>query len=332
MPHDVPRAQQVLRQLAVTHFEGCSLRQICELDPLLCAVERPVVESIMEGREEILDGLDRALGTLQPTAESLAAQTLRFVHGRNQFIEIDPAAMRELVSAHALLVPAVRSAIARAQTVDELAALLGRALRSHQANLGSLLLRMDNEAAGRGMVFREVKCAEYAIALQLRVMNVNLATLRDPVLDIGCGEHGALVRFLREQGREAFGIDRFACEQPFVQQADWLDVAVEPARWGTILSHLAFSNHFLHHHLRPGGQAERYAHKYMEILHGLQPGGTFVYSPGLPFMETLLPRRLYKVMRLPVQRAVGSVCDDELCSVYGTSVFYACHVRKAAPA
>jgi hypothetical protein len=328
MVHEIPPSLQLLRQLAVTRFEGSTLRQICELEPRLHEVEDGVIRSILEHRDELIDGLDRALGSLIETAEALSAQMQRYVHSRNQFIELDASAQQELVTVHAQLVPALRSAIARAQGPDELRELLGKALRAHQANLGTLLIRLDHEGSGRGVVFREVKCAEYAAALQLRVLNLSPHQLKTPVLDIGCGERAELVRHLREQGVEAFGVDRFVQEQPFVQQADWLEHSIDADHWGTVISHLAFSNHFLHHHLRSGGQAERYARKYMEILHGLQRGGSFVYSPGLPFMETLLPKELYTLMRLPVQRAAGSVCDDELCSVYGSSVFYSCHVQR----
>ena len=47
---------------------------------------------------------------------------------------------------------------------------------------------------------------------------------------------------------------------------------------GTVLSHLAFSQQVLHHHLRGSAGPERYARKELEILHGLRVGGAFVYE------------------------------------------------------
>ncbi|HEY0138512.1 MAG TPA: hypothetical protein VGB85_30720, partial [Nannocystis sp.] len=87
--------------------------------------------------------------------------------------------------------------------------------------------------------------------------------------------------------------------------ADWLrhDYGVE--RWGTIVSHLAFSLHLLHHHLAGRPAAFVYTELYMQILRSLRPGGVFAYAPGLPFLERLLPRGLYQCTRLTAPPGPG---------------------------
>lgn len=145
--------------------------------------------------------------------------------------------------------------------------------------------------------FGRVVCREYGPALQLEVLRVHPTDLLEPVLDLGCGERAGLVRALREMGVEAFGVDRFAPESRWTRRADWLGPPLQPRRWGTILSHMSFSNHFAHHHLRANGRFEAYAAKYAEALAALVPGGSFIYAPGLPFVEDVLPADMYEVRR-----------------------------------
>lgn len=143
---------------------------------------------------------------------------------------------------------------------------------------------------------QEVVCAEYSPATQLAVLQLDPATMKGPVLDIGCGQHAYLVRYLREQGIAATGIDRFIDHtEDYLVSADWLEYSLQPGYWGTIISNLSFSNHFLHHHQRSDSGYLRYARKYMDILAALQPGGTYHYAPQLPMIEAYLPADKYLI-------------------------------------
>jgi hypothetical protein len=93
------------------------------------------------------------------------------------------------------------------------------------------------------------------------------------------------------------GVDRSASDSTDLIQADWLDYKIEHGAWGTIISHMAFSNHFVFQHLYKHGQVEPYARQYMAILKALKPGGSFYYTPGLPFIEAYLPEDSYQVAR-----------------------------------
>jgi hypothetical protein len=104
-----------------------------------------------------------------------------------------------------------------------------------------------------------------------------------------------LVNFLRDNGIEAYGIDRFASQNHFYIKSDWLEYNYEPNFWGTIISNLGFTNHFIHHNLRSDGNYREYALKYMEILAALKSGGSFCYAPDLPFIEKHLNKQTYSV-------------------------------------
>ncbi|WP_161605068.1 hypothetical protein [Brevibacillus massiliensis] len=146
----------------------------------------------------------------------------------------------------------------------------------------------------------EIPCHEYTPELQIRLLGIELSQLQEPILNIGAGKEGKLVRFLRENGCEAYGIDKFCETDGYMHRADWLSFSFEANTWGTVISHMAFSNHFRHHHLRRDGQPRQYAEKYMEILHSIKHAGSFYYAPGLPFIEDLLPAEQFAVRRTPV--------------------------------
>lgn len=178
-------------------------------------------------------------------------------------------------------------------------------------------------------------CHEYDPEFQLALWGITPANLRselkEPILDLGCGQQASLVRYLRAAGLEAYGVDRFVDADPagggdgrggdgrggegrspvdgdsdglvdgeFLRQGDWLDTPLQPKSWGTIISHMGFSNHFFHHHLRKDGHPERYARRFMDILGALKQGGRFLYAPGLPFFEPLLPEAEAQVVIHPI--------------------------------
>lgn len=140
-----------------------------------------------------------------------------------------------------------------------------------------------------------IVCAEYSPLLQIKLLGIDLSSIVEPVLDIGCGKAGALVSFLRNQGIGAFGFDRIKTETMYCSDSDWFEYDFGVQKWGTIISNLGFSNHFKHHHLRVDGNYIEYAQKYMEILHALKIGGSFYYAPGLPFIETYLDSKEFNV-------------------------------------
>lgn len=141
---------------------------------------------------------------------------------------------------------------------------------------------------------KAVACAEYSAEHQIELLGLDLCSIMEPVLDIGCGEHGNFIMHLRQQGIEAHGIDRFENNQNFIERADWLEYDYGTSKWGTIVSNLGFSNHFRHHHLRQDGNFREYAETYMRILKSLKPSGCFCYAPSLPFIEVYLDNS-YKI-------------------------------------
>ncbi len=153
---------------------------------------------------------------------------------------------------------------------------------------------------------RPVPCYGYSPELQLNILEIDLNDLAEPVLDIGCGKEARLVTFLRRQGIETFGIDRFVESVPFLTRTSWFEFDFKPGRWGTIVSHLGFSNHFQHHHHRRDGNFVPYTRTYMKILSSLKVGGRFHYAPGLDFVEQHLESRRFVVNRNKLENGFDS--------------------------
>jgi hypothetical protein len=150
-------------------------------------------------------------------------------------------------------------------------------------------------------VLDTVACSEYSAQLQKDILHLGDTQLLNPVLDIGCGKEGNLVNYLREQGFDAYGIDRFAEDSLFLKRADWLSFDYGTEKWGTIVSNLGFSNHFVHNHLRKDGNFMEYARKYMDMLKSLKIGGRFCYAPDLPFIEQYLDEKAFLTEKYDIE-------------------------------
>lgn len=147
---------------------------------------------------------------------------------------------------------------------------------------------------------KPVTCSEYSAETQIDLLKIKTLELMEPLLDIGCGQHGHLVDHLRQNGIEAFGIDRFLSCKNNLEQHDWLEYDYGNEKWGTIVSNIGFSNHFTHQNLLANGAHIKYAQTYKQILNSLKIGGRFIYAPDLPFIELYLDQQQYSIVKYPI--------------------------------
>jgi hypothetical protein len=194
----------------------------------------------------------------------------------------------------------------------------------HVASLGALFREILGEEP------REVTSATYSPELQLKVLGLAVDALREPILDVGCGEDAALVRFLRARGKDARGIDHRvgAAGTDVATQADWLTHEYGASRWGTIVSHLGFTLHFMHQEMKRSDLAFEYARAYMRIVRSLAPGGTFAYVPGVPFIESMLPAPQHVVGRVALAPDLVTDAVKRVQEVTGLVLDAATHVTR----
>jgi len=143
-----------------------------------------------------------------------------------------------------------------------------------------------------------VTYGEYSAELQVELLGIDIAHLKQPVIDIGCGSQANLVRYFRTLGMEAYGIDRhLEIHEPYLEQVDWFEYSLKPDGWGTIIANLSFTNHLNYAYLHDVSQLEHYLLKMKEIMESLSLHGCFYYAPSLPFVEDKLSVKKYKVAR-----------------------------------
>lgn len=143
--------------------------------------------------------------------------------------------------------------------------------------------------------------SEYGGLFQSELLHLDLNNFKEPILDIGCGPNYNLVNYLRNLEFDAVGVDRII-ENPttFTKQLDWFDLELEKESYGTIISHMAFSSHFIYHHNHNNSEVERFALIFKKILEALKPGGSFIYSPNMPFIEEYIDLDTYDISHTPV--------------------------------
>jgi SAM-dependent methyltransferase len=215
--------------------------------------------------------------------------TKGYTYQRNQFINPTKAYDELLYSEYEDFFKQIRALLDTIDSVNALTRSFGAVLSRHHERLRLILASQCVAYQEHGLeenpLLQIVPCEEYSARFQLRILNINLAQLTEPVLDIGCGSAGALVNFLRNKGYTAFGVDRLAPAGPHFFEQDWFDFDYSSQAWGAIMAHQSLSTHFIYHHLHSSTNARRYAKLFLTIISSLQPGGVFCYAPGLPFFE-----------------------------------------------
>lgn len=257
----------------------------------------------------------------------LASMLIRAVHARNQFALLDSASNE----VRACLADACAVLAEKLQTTDRLEALqphLEPLVTGTLDRCFAVLEKASTSAIAPASLKREVICREYGSELQLELMGLEENTLFEPIVDLGCGPQAVLVRELRAREMDAVGVDRYIdVPATFAMQGDWMTFPLGESRWGTIISHQAFSLHFVHHHLASEEAAATYAKRYMQILRALRPGGRFVYTPGLPFFERLLPPA-FSIKRVPLPPPLAEAMAAGLDRAIGESAAYTTHVLR----
>lgn len=233
--------------------------------------------------------------------------TIEFTYASNQFIHLDAREEGQLRRIYQTYLENLQVLLTNSSE-QEIESGMKKLVAGHFWDLRANISRFFDSDAGQdvqaNIILNQAVCREYSPALQMEILGICPDQLNEPILDIGCGKSGKLVTYLNENGIQAFGVDRLVEPSQYLSQADWLMLDLQPNTWGTILSHLAFSNHFTFQHLYKYGKVEPYARQYMEILSALKPGGCFYYTPGLPFIENYLPADQYSITRRKINNSV----------------------------
>lgn len=277
----------------VHHNQSKSLFYEDVNDQLVLCPSKETIDFLKRRSHDIVKFLQSAhvAGTIPQLTKYISEQTISLFMKVNQYLDFSREDQLRLQGLYSDVLYRVYLVGKRKEISNQDIKLL---FSSHYKNLQVFLLDSNGQEIFKkykasSNVF-EIECSEYTPEFQMKILNIELPTIKPPLLDIGCGQQANFVHFLRKNAIESYGMDRNVQNIDGFYKASWFDEKLTPNTWGTIISHMAFSNHFIHHHLRSDGDYEKYAEKYMEILKSLKLGGSFIYAPSLPFIEQVLLR------------------------------------------
>ena len=261
---------------------------------------------------------------LAELCEYCIRSTKAYTHQRNQFINFPHFYDELLHSQYNDFLAQLREALEQSDTIESLANAYSTVLQTHHQRLRLILssycIAYQPGDLQENSLLKTVPCAEYSPQFQLRLLGLDKSELKEPILDVGCGETGKLVEYLRNKGYRAVGLDRLVPSLPNYVQQDWFEFEYGVDKWGTIIAHQSFSTHFIHAHLHNSVGAEQFAKLYMKILSSLGREGVFCYAPGLPFMEEHLENAAgYSITKKTIE-------TDKILGI--GEVFYSVNVKR----
>jgi hypothetical protein len=127
---------------------------------------------------------------------------IKRLHSINPYLRIDEKQIAALRQIYGKTWQRMRSTKNVTATLDEF----------HYPELSKWLAILYPDALQEGLRgspdVGKVTYGEYSADLQLELLGIDTATIKQPILDIGCGSQANLVGHLRSLGLEAYGIDR----------------------------------------------------------------------------------------------------------------------------
>ena len=299
--------------------EQYGLADFLTANHLFRSVDDAFIDFVTERRADILRLLSDH-GQREALVAAMAQATKIYSWQRNQYIALPARTDALLMEIYRALTERSRALLETAADRNRIGAAMRAVVDAHHERLTRFFALICTSASSgnttgdasaasaasgasaeavSGAFLRSVPCDEYSAQLQMQLLCIEMDRLREPVLDLGCGSSGTLVRFLRDAGVVAVGVDRLAPRETGFVRADWFDAPLEDAQWGMVLAHQSLSLHFLFHHQHATGQEERCARLLMQVLRSLRPGGRFCCTPAMPFFEPFLEDSTYRLQRFP---------------------------------
>lgn len=284
-----------LLDLRLRDVETVTLPRLIRGDPELRRASDGLRDSMFQSRDRIRADLATEVSR-QAFASRMAEGMLRYMTRGYQYIDIAEVEQPRLEATYFRFVDDL-SRMSAIEARADWSHALESVLRHHHDRLRQWVAAELEAVGALGTISRGVMpaCGQYSPEIQLAVLGIEPGSLSGPILDLGSGEEGLLVRALRAMGHSpVIGVDQNAAT-PDLLRGSWFEAPLPQNHWSLVIAHQSFSLHLLHAHLQSEGRATRYVRHYMTILRALRIGGRFAYAPNLPFLEALLPIEQFHV-------------------------------------
>jgi hypothetical protein len=266
---------------------------------------------LFESREGIFQYLSNTAAS-EELIEYCIRSTKEYTYKRNQYINFTRQYDDLLLAEYGDLLAQIKTLSETFIPREDLFQSFGVILQRHHERLRLILssycvITTKNELKNNPLL-QSVPCEEYSACFQLDILNLDLKEITEPILDIGCGADGTLVKFLRGGGLDVYGLDRLAPKEPFFYQNDWFDFDFGQRKWGTVVAHQSLSTHFIYNYLSNPSRVGSYVDLFMNILSSLEVDGKFCYAPGLPFFEASLEKLdQYEILRKTIASDLSGI-------------------------
>jgi hypothetical protein len=222
--------QRQMRLNAEKNMLHAQAAELLSIDPVFVAA----LEELLDSGTESIDRLH-----LRAVAADAAFSLIDRILSVNQYIRIDNQARKDLIAIY----EASWKKMLESRDIET-------TLREYHfpqisQYIESLYPERLRDALRTSPTIGEVPSFVYSAQLQVSILRIDRTTMKQPILDVGCGLGGNLVHHLRSFGLQAFGVDRSIREDgSFLWSADWFEFVFENGKWGTIISNLSFTNHY----------------------------------------------------------------------------------------
>jgi len=205
----------------------------------------------------------------------------------NQYVSLSKSTIESINDIYKLLVRNLQGA--SEAHIDEVAIIVDE----HRKRLIQALSDNEHTEETKQII---IPCSEYTAEFQDTVLRLDQLHLNEPIIDIGCGNTCGLVKSLRRNGyKSVYGIDQYISMDNQIICSNWFDFSFNETTWGTIISHMAYTNHFRRVVCLESEKVEQYTEKYHELLRALKRGGLLIYTPSVRVIEDAIDRGLYDV-------------------------------------
>lgn len=274
-------------------YESHELGDYMFSNQLFHSFENEFVDFLFESRDKIHPYLS-VPANARELIEYCIRSTKEYTYQRNQFIDFIGQYDELLHSEYRALLEQLKDLTGIDMPREELARSFGIMLQRHHERLRLILSSYCVVSTQKDLknnpLLVSVPCDEYSAHFQLDVLNIDLHSIAEPILDIGCGADGTLVKYLKSQGLNVRGFDRLAPKEESFEQNNWFDFDYGKQKWGMVIAHQSLSTHFIYNYLSNSALLEEYAKLFLKILLSLKADATFCYAPGLPFFENNLEK------------------------------------------
>lgn len=164
------------------------------------------ITAFIDDKDSVLNFIDNLnqTGLTDSFAEHMSDLITKTLQDLNQFLIFGSAGKNAVKKVYEQFLVSVKNLCLKSNLkAEDITAVF----LQHYINLRNALITTNGtkvfEQYKLSPIVSKKVCSEYTPQFQLEVLHIDIAELKEPVLDLGCGQSAGLVKYLVEQGVDA---------------------------------------------------------------------------------------------------------------------------------